>query len=108
MLLFLLPPALFVWRWGMVGMTHPWLAPAMAMCITVLLFMNDSLFNSMINPIYTIAAGGLTGLAMTPQVRHALGLQTRQDAWRRQQLARQQHEQAQRERTGGLPRVGRA
>jgi hypothetical protein len=108
MLLFLLPPTLFLWRWGMLGMTHPWLAPAMAMCITVLLFMNDSLFNSMINPIYTIAAGGLTGLVMTPQVRQALGLQTRQDAWRRQQFARQQQQQAQREQAGGVPAVGRA
>jgi hypothetical protein len=78
------------------------------MCITVLLFMNDSLFNSMINPIYTIAAGGLTGLVMTPQVRQALGLQTRQDAWRRQQFARQQQQQAQREQAGGVPAVGRA
>ncbi len=87
MMIFLLPPMLFLWRWGMVGIAHPWLASAMAMCLAMLMFINDSLFNSMINPIYTVAAGGLSGLLMTAEVRQAMGVTNWRDAWRRKAIA---------------------
>ncbi len=41
---------------------HPELAPATGLAVIVLLFAYDSLINGMINPVYTLAAGGVTGL----------------------------------------------
>lgn len=72
MAIFLVPSYLFFMRWGMVGITHPWLGPGLGLTLAVLMFLNDSLFNSMINPLYTVAAGAISGLVMTPQVRAAL------------------------------------
>jgi O-antigen ligase len=43
---------------------HPLIAPAVSMCVVVLLFFIDCIFNAMVNPAYTIAAGGLVNLAL--------------------------------------------
>ncbi len=37
------------------------IAPAAALAIVLVLYMTDHLLNSMINPIFMLAAGGLTG-----------------------------------------------
>lgn len=47
---------------------HPALAPAVALALVVVLFTFDSLVNGMLNPLYTIAAGGLTGMACLRKV----------------------------------------
>ena len=59
----LLPVVLFVHRWGRLGLTHPWLAPGVALCIVLIMFTCDSLFNAFLNPVFVLAAGALMGLA---------------------------------------------
>ena len=55
-------------------------APAAAMAVIVGLVMIDNLFNAMLNPVYTLAAGGLATLAFnrgewqTPRRRAPEGL----------------------------------
>ena len=43
---------------------HRYVSPAVAMCVMVLLFLIDCLFNDMKNPAYTLAGGGLACLTM--------------------------------------------
>jgi len=43
---------------------HRYIAPALAMCVMVLLFLVDCLFNDMKNPAYTLAGGGLACLKL--------------------------------------------
>jgi hypothetical protein len=43
---------------------HRYVAPAVAMCVMVLLFFVDCLFNDMKNPAYTLAGGGLAYLKL--------------------------------------------
>jgi len=43
---------------------HRYVAPAVAMCVMVLLFFIDCLFNDMKNPAYTLAGGGLASLKL--------------------------------------------
>jgi O-antigen ligase len=62
MAMFLLPVVLFVSRWGRTGLSHPWLAPGAALCIVLIMFISDSLFNAFLNPVYLMAAGALMGL----------------------------------------------
>jgi len=47
--------------WG-----HPTVASGAALSVLLGLYMIDNLLNAMINPIFTIAAGGLTGLMAVP------------------------------------------
>ncbi len=42
--------------------THPQLAPAVVLCVLLGLYMVDNLLNAMINPIFMVASGGITGL----------------------------------------------
>lgn len=66
----LLPAALFLWKLPVAAWWHPTTAPAAALTMVLLLFMADSLFNAMINPIFILAAGGLAGwLAPLPAMR---------------------------------------
>ncbi len=58
----LLPILLLLRRYPVRVWGHPLVAPAAGLAIVLALFMIDSLFNSMINPIFVLAAGGLTGL----------------------------------------------
>lgn len=45
---------------------HPAVAPAVALCVMVLVYLVDCIFNNMNNPAYTMAVGGLTCLAIGP------------------------------------------
>lgn len=67
----LLPPILLFHRTRGRWWHHPELAPATGLAVVVVLFFLDSLFNSMLNPIYLLAAGGLAGLT-TLQIRRDL------------------------------------
>jgi len=41
---------------------HPQIAPAVVLCVLLGLYMVDNLLNAMINPIFMVASGGITGL----------------------------------------------
>jgi hypothetical protein len=43
---------------------HPAIAPAVVLSVIVLLYFVDCLFNAMLNPTYTMAAGGLVRLIL--------------------------------------------
>jgi len=45
------------WQWS-----HPSVAPAAALAVLLALYMIDNLFNAMVNPVFTLAAGGLVGV----------------------------------------------
>lgn len=60
----LLPSVLFIWRFPKGAMLSPVLGPGMALAAVTVIFALDCLVNSMINPIYILAAGGL--VALTP------------------------------------------
>jgi hypothetical protein len=47
--------------------THPQVAPAAALCVMIVLYMLDCVMNAMINPIYVLAVGGVSGLAMSSE-----------------------------------------
>ncbi len=59
----LLPPVLYVARWGRSALTHPLLAPGTALCLVLVMFVCDTLFNGFISPVYLLAAGAVMGLA---------------------------------------------
>lgn len=59
----LVPPALFLRRYGVRQWTDPRVAPAAVAAILVVLYMIDNLFNSMFNPVYVMAAAGLVSMA---------------------------------------------
>jgi hypothetical protein len=50
--------------WG-----HPQVLPAAVLAIGLVLYVMDCLVNSMVNPIYTLIAGGIAGLVARPFVR---------------------------------------
>ena len=60
---------------------HRYLAPSVAMCVMVLLFLVDCLFNDMKNPAYSLAGGGLAclklGKVKRPQPAPAQAAQVR-------------------------------
>jgi hypothetical protein len=58
----LLPAVLFIRRYPIGAWNTPLVAPAAALALFVPLYMIDNLLNAMINPVYFIAAGALTGL----------------------------------------------
>jgi hypothetical protein len=58
----LLPSLLFVRRYPLATWNMPLVAPAAALALFVPLYMIDNLLNAMINPVYFVAAGALTGL----------------------------------------------
>jgi hypothetical protein len=45
---------------------HPKIAPGAVLSVVLALYLFDCLLNSMMNPIYTFACGGLTGLLLNP------------------------------------------
>lgn len=63
---FLLPVVAFCWSNypGRLWM-HPVVAPAAMISVVLVLFMVDCVLNAMTNPVYTLAAGGLSGLVAT-------------------------------------------
>ncbi|MFO0831785.1 MAG: hypothetical protein U0637_08055 [Phycisphaerales bacterium] len=63
----LMPPILHIVRWGRLAMSHPMLAPATALCLVLIMFVCDTLFNGFVSPVYLLAAGAVMGL--TPDAR---------------------------------------
>jgi hypothetical protein len=61
-LVFLLPIGLFLRHYPVKTWILPQVAPAAVLSILLVLYMIDCLLNAMVNPIFTVAAGGLTGL----------------------------------------------
>lgn len=59
----LLPVLAFARRIKPIHWTHPAVAPAGALAVMVALYAIDSLFNAMINPLFSLAAGGLVSTA---------------------------------------------
>jgi hypothetical protein len=46
--------------------SHPQVVPAAVLAIGLMLYILDCLSNAMINPIYTLIAGGLAGIVARP------------------------------------------
>lgn len=65
----LLPMALFLWKLPVAAWWHPATSPAAVLAMVLLVWMIDSLFNAMFNPIYLLAAGGLSGWLATGLVK---------------------------------------
>ncbi|MBL8859741.1 MAG: O-antigen ligase domain-containing protein [Planctomycetes bacterium] len=51
-------------RWKPEGWTHPQRAPAAALALVLGMYLMDGMVNMMVNPIFMLAAGSLTGLAI--------------------------------------------
>jgi hypothetical protein len=66
----LLPPLLVWWRCPLKMWDHPGLAPAVAMAVLLSLYMMDNILNAMPDPVFTMALGGLAGIA--PSIRKQL------------------------------------
>jgi hypothetical protein len=58
----LLPAFLFLLRFRAAEWNRPEVAPVAALALLLALYMIDNLANALVNPLYFIAAGGLTGL----------------------------------------------
>lgn len=69
---FLAPVVMFLSRWRSAAVTHPWLAPGLALSLVMCMFIIDCLFNAMPNIVYGLAAGAVAGLAPTPQLIAAM------------------------------------
>jgi hypothetical protein len=65
----LIPVLLLAWRIPVRYWSHPGAAPAAALGVLLTQHMSDLCFNAMINPIFILCAGGLTGMAFS--LRHA-------------------------------------
>jgi hypothetical protein len=66
----LLPPLLVWYRCPMKLWDHPGVAAAVAMAVLLSLYMCDNILNAMPDPIFTLALGGLAGIA--PSIRAQL------------------------------------
>ncbi|MEX0777512.1 MAG: hypothetical protein WD042_17545 [Phycisphaeraceae bacterium] len=64
---FLVPPFLLLYRVSGQAWTLPNLAPVIGLAMLLVLYVIDSLFNAMVNPVYVLAAGGLTGVLLQAQ-----------------------------------------
>jgi hypothetical protein len=66
----LLPVLLFLRRVHARNWHHPAVAPGAALAMLVVIYALDNLFNAMVNPIYMLAAGGLSGFYLyAPQLQ---------------------------------------
>jgi hypothetical protein len=61
----LLPVLVLAWRIPVRYWQHPGAAPAAALAMLLTLHMCDMLFNAMVNPIFILCAGGVTGLGFS-------------------------------------------
>jgi hypothetical protein len=61
----LLPVLVLAWRIPVRYWQHPGAAPAAALAMLLTLHMCDMLFNAMVNPIFILCAGGVTGLSFS-------------------------------------------
>lgn len=62
----LVPTFAFVWRYPARMWSNPIVAPAAAMAVSVVLYAFDCVLNAMINPIFTLTAGGIVGVVANP------------------------------------------
>jgi len=62
----LLPVIRFCARYPASSWKHPKVAPAAVLAVCLNLYFIDCLLNAMINPVFTLVAGGLSGLAIKP------------------------------------------
>ena len=61
----LLPVVSLLWlRYPVTTWSHPMVAPVAALTVILLLYALDCLVNAHINPVFTLAAGGLSGLVV--------------------------------------------
>lgn len=60
----LLPAVSFCFRYPASTWSNPKVAPAAALAVCLVLYMLDCLSNAFVNPIYTLAAGGISGLLL--------------------------------------------
>jgi len=60
----LLPVVVLCWRYPAQYWFNPKVAPAIAVAVTVTLYMNDNLINSMFNPVFPLVSGGIAGLVL--------------------------------------------
>lgn len=61
-----LPVILLLRRYPVRSWNHPLVAPAGGLAVFLVLHMIDNLFNSMVNPVYLLAAGGVIGVCRRP------------------------------------------
>ena len=61
---FFAPILAFIRRYPARTWTNPQIAPASLVMVVLLLFMVDTLLNAMTNPVFSVASGGLAGLAV--------------------------------------------
>jgi hypothetical protein len=61
---FLLPVAVFAFKYPARTWSHPKVAPAAALGVAVTMYMFDCVLNAMANPIFAVIAGGLSGLVL--------------------------------------------
>lgn len=61
----LLPAVRFMWTYPTKQWFQPTLAPMAAASVVLIVYMIDNISNAMINPIYTLMAGGLSGVIGT-------------------------------------------
>jgi O-antigen ligase len=85
--LLLLPPLAFLRRAPGRVWAHPAVAPAAVVAIAVTLYMCDSLFNAMLNPLFVVAAGGLTSIVISSRRAARAGPAQRPAAAGRQGIA---------------------
>jgi len=60
----LMPPAIALRRFGPASWASPAFAAAAALLMINVLYMLDNIPNAMVNPLYVLAAGGLTGILL--------------------------------------------
>ncbi len=81
--LFLLPCAKFIRKTPVVLWSEPRTAPAAVMMVVVVIYLGDCMFNAMINPLFIIAIGGLSGfvtLRLPPVTRGTSARMTNRSA----------------------------
>jgi len=61
-------------RWPAKLWTHPAVAPTAVLAVILALHMIDNIFNAMINPIFTLVAGGVGGTCVHA-ARQAIAVQ---------------------------------
>jgi hypothetical protein len=64
----LLPPVAALRRFGPPTWAHPAMAAPAVLAVFLITYTFDCLMNAMINPIYLVALGGLSAMAMSPTI----------------------------------------
>lgn len=67
---FFLPAIAFIRRYPAYYWFNPKIAPAAAIMVIMILYMVDSLFNAMINPIFILACGGIAGATINQSYKY--------------------------------------